>query len=57
MANDVGPYNLLSVTTPTTRQHNTTSTQPQHSCWVGHENDFENPNTSTTKLSALGALD
>ena len=23
------------------QQHNVT--QPQHSCWVGHENDFANP--------------
>ena len=27
------------------KQHNVT--QPQHSCWVGHENDFANPTTET----------
>ena len=28
------------------QQHNVT--QPQHSCWVGHENYFANPTTTTT---------
>ena len=27
----------------TQQQHN--KTQPQHSCWVGHENDLANPIT------------
>ena len=27
------------------QQHNVT--QPQHSCWVGHENDFANPTLPT----------
>ena len=29
------------------QQHNVT--QPQHSCWVRHENDFANPTTHPTE--------
>ena len=41
----VNSWNSLIVTTPTTTQHNlnTTTTQPQHCSWVGHENDCANP--------------
>ena len=44
---------LIIVRTPTT-------TQPQHSSWVGHKNDFANPNhppttTTETQHQPLGA--
>ena len=48
------PILLLSHQSIPQQQHNVT--QPQHKCWVGHENDFANPTTPPTPQKLNSSL-